>query len=142
MSKSKVKGSSELFNILLFTLGLVFIFKGILEALPIISDGKILAPEGWDPALGVTGQWLLSVVMGVWCVISGVGMFKEAEWAMGQALVLLSLMVVVTIGQILSWIMNPEALDWTFWPNYIILIAFSLGAFGVIWLVATRKRYG
>jgi len=139
MSKSKVKGSSELFNILLFALGLVFIFKGILEFLPIID---ILPPPGWDPEVGVTGQWLLSLVMGIWCLISGVGMFKEAEWAMGQALVLLSLMVVVTIGQILSWIMNPEGLDWSYWPNYIIIVAFSLGAFGVIWLVATRKRYG
>ena len=139
MSKSKVKGSSGIFNILLFVVGLVFIFKGLLEFLPIID---ILPPPGWDPALGVTGQWLLSVVMGIWCVISGVGMFKEAEWAMGQALVLLSLMVVVTIGQILSWIVIPGSLDWTYWPNYIILVAFSLGAFGIIWLLATSKRYG
>lgn len=142
MSTSKVKGSSGLFNILLFTLGLVFIFKGILEALPILSGGEILAPEDWVPEVGLTGQWLLSLVMGIWCVISGVGMFKEAKWAMGQALVLLSLMVVVTVGQILSWVVNPEALDWMFWPNYIILIAFSLGAFGIIWLLATHKRYG
>ena len=139
MSKSKVKGSSGIFNVTLFALGLVFIFKGILEFLPNIG---ILPPPGWDPALGVSGQWLLSVVMGIWCVISGVGMFKEAEWAMGQALVLLSLMVVVTIGQILSWIINPGSLDWRYWPNYIIIIAFSLGAFGIIWLLATRKRYG
>ena len=138
MSKSKVKGSSGLFNFLLFAVGLVFILKGVLEFLPEIG----IEPPGWDPALGFTGQWLLSVVVGLWCVISGIGMFKEAEWAMGQALVLLSIMVVITISQILSWIMNPDTIDWTYWPNYITLIAFSLGAFGMIWLLATRKRYG
>ncbi|MHA2399415.1 MAG: hypothetical protein ACXADU_11080 [Promethearchaeota archaeon] len=138
MSKSKVKGSSGLFNILLFAVGIVFIFKGVLEFLPNVG---ILPPVGWDPALSA-GQWLLSVVMGIWCVISGIGMFKEAEWAMGQALVLLSLMVVVTIGQILSWIINLGTFDYTYWPNYIILVAFSLGAFGIIWLLATHKRYG
>jgi len=139
MSKSKVKGSSGLFNIILFALGLVFIFKGVLEFLPNIG---VLVPSGWDPEIGISGQWLLSIAMGIWCVISGIGLFKEAEWAMGQALVLLSLMVVVTIGQILSWIMTPASLDWTYWPNYIILVAFSLGAFGIIWLLTTRKRYG
>ncbi len=139
MSQSKVKGSSGVFNILLFALGLIFIFKGALE---ILEDMDILTNPGWVIAPGLSGQWLLSVVMGIWCVISGVGMFKEAEWAMGQALVLLSLMVVITIGQIFTWIMNPGALNWTYWPNYIILIAFSLGAFGIIWLLATSKRYG
>ncbi|MFW9781222.1 MAG: hypothetical protein ACFFFB_02955 [Candidatus Heimdallarchaeota archaeon] len=138
MSTSKVKGSSGLFNFLLFALGCVFIFKGVLEFLPNIG---ITPPSEWDPGLSA-GQWLLSVVMGIWCVISGIGLFKEAEWAMGQALVLLSLMVVVTIGQILSWIMNLGSFDYRAIPNYIIIIAFSLGAFGIIWLLATRKRYG
>ncbi|MHA2393200.1 MAG: hypothetical protein ACXAEX_14765 [Promethearchaeota archaeon] len=137
MSKSKIKGSSGLLNILLFALGLVFIFKGTIDFLELIG---IIVPT--IPEFGISGQWLLSMVLGIWCVISGIGMFKEAEWAMGQALVLLSLMVVITIEQIIIWIFNPETLDWTYWPNYIILIAFSLGAFGIIWLLATRKRYG
>jgi len=42
MSKSKVKGSSGLFNILLFALGLVFIFKGVLEFLEI--TGILISP--------------------------------------------------------------------------------------------------
>ncbi|MHA1913658.1 MAG: hypothetical protein ACW986_06030 [Promethearchaeota archaeon] len=138
MSKSKVKGSSGLFNILLFAIGIIFIFKGVIEFLPLI--GILPPPIGIE--LGFTGQWLLSVVVGLWCVISGIGMFKEAEWAMGQALVLLSIMVVITISQILSWIINPATIDWTYWPNYITLVAFSLGVFGMIWLLATRKRYG
>jgi len=139
MSTSKVKGSSGLFNILLIILGLVFMFKGILEFLPMID---ILVPPDWDPVIGISGQWLLSFVLGFWCLISGVGMFKEAEWAMGQALVLLSLMVVVTINQILSWIINPGSLDWAYWPNYIIILAFSIGLFGIIYLIITRKRFG
>jgi hypothetical protein len=138
MSKSKVKGSSGFFNLLLFAVGIVFIVKGVLEFLPIIG----ILPPPLGLTLGFTGQWLLSVVVGLWCVISGIGMFKEAEWAMGQALVLLSIMVVITISQILSWIINPATIDWTYWPNYITLIAFLLGAFGMIWLLATRKRYG
>ena len=139
MSTSRVKGSSGFFNILLIVLGLVFIFKGILELLQLVG---ILVPSGLDPGVGISGQWLLSMVLGVWCLISGIGMFREAEWAMGQALVLLSLMVVVTINQIVSWIINPSILDLTYWPNYIIILAFSIGLFGIIWLLATRKRYG
>lgn len=137
MSKSKVKGSSGLLNILLFLLGVVFIFKATIDFLELIG---IIVPT--IPEIAITGSWLLSMVLGVWCVISGIGMFKEAEWAMGQALVLLSIMVVITIEQIVGWIFNPGTLDWLYWPNYITLIAFSLGAFGVIWLLATRKRYG
>ena len=138
MSSSKVKGSSGLFNILLIALGLVFIFKGILEFLPTIG---ILVPPGWDPVIGIGGQWLLSMVLGFWCLISGVGLFKEAEWAMGQALVLLSLMVVVTINAIISWIINPSIFELTYWPNYIIILAFSMGLFGIIYLIITRKRF-
>jgi len=101
----------------------------------------ILVPSGLDPGVGISGQWLLSIVLGIWCLISGIGMFREAEWAMGQALVLLSLMVVVTINQIVSWIINPSIFDFTFWPNYIIIIAFLMGAFGIIYLLITRKRF-
>ncbi|UCD01219.1 MAG: hypothetical protein JSV23_10100 [Promethearchaeota archaeon] len=138
MSTSKVKGSSGLFNILLIALGAVFIFKGILEFLPVIG---ILVPPGWDPVIGIGGQWLLSIVLGIWCLISGIGLFKEAEWAMGQALVLLSLMVVITINAILSWIINPGIFDFAYWPNYIIILAFCMGVFGIIYLIITRKRF-
>ncbi|MFX0138828.1 MAG: hypothetical protein ACFFDN_34625 [Candidatus Hodarchaeota archaeon] len=137
MSTSKVKGSSGLFNILLIALGLVFIFRGIIEFLELLG---ILVPV-MIPGLGILGQWLLSIVLGIWCLISGIGMFREAEWAMGQALVLLSIMVVVTINQIVSWIINPSIFDFTYWPNYIIIVAFLMGAFGIVYLLITRKRF-
>lgn len=142
---SKVKESSGILNILMIVIGLIFIFKSILELLAwagiyvppvfeaIITDGSALSIFG---SLG-----LISIALGFWCIVAGIGMFREAEWAMGQALVVLSIMVITGISPIISWIQNPASFDVEFWPNYITIIAFLVGLIGFIWLLFTRKRY-
>ena len=112
---SKVKESSGILNILMIVIGLIFIFKSILELLAwagiyvppvfeaIITDGSALSIFG---SLG-----LISIALGFWCIVAGIGMFREAEWAMGQALVVLSIMVITGISPIISWIQNPASFD-------------------------------
>jgi hypothetical protein len=142
---SKVKESSTILNILMIVIGLVFIFKSILE---LLAWAGVVVPDALLPilteagALSIFGSLgLISIALGFWCIVSGIGMFREAEWAMGQALVVLSIMVLSGIPQIITWIMNFASFDVEYWPNYITIIAFLVGVFGFIWLLITRKRY-
>jgi len=148
MGMSKVKGSSNLFNILMVALGLLFILKAVLEFaalmgifVPRFLEAIIEDLEGAEALSLFGGQGLISLFLGLWCMISGIGMFREAEWAMGQALVVLSLMVVVSIPTVISWIATPDIFDYKYWPNYIVILAFLMGVFGFIYLLITRKRF-
>ncbi|MFX1498429.1 MAG: hypothetical protein ACFFBH_12960 [Promethearchaeota archaeon] len=138
MSSTKVKESSAILNILLIVLGLIFLLKAITEVLGWFG---IFLPgvEGIPEVFGALG--LVSIALGVWSIISGVGMFKEAKWAMGIALVVLSIMVLTGIAPIVGWIQNPASFIYTDWPNYITIISFVIGLIGFFWLLFTRKRY-
>jgi hypothetical protein len=68
-------------------------------------------------------------------------MFGEQEWAMGQALVVLSIMAMTSVSPIIGWIANPASFDAAYWPNYITIGAFVIGVLGFFWLLFTRKRY-
>jgi hypothetical protein len=150
MSKSKIKGSSGFFNILLIVLGLIFIFKAVLD---ILSGFGIPLPDILDTLGGAMGAEELSlfsstsffsILLSLWCIVAGVGLFKEAEWAMGIALVVLSLMVTITVTTVFIWFINlfdPAVVDFKNIGTYIIIIAFCIGLFGFIYLLITRKRY-
>ncbi|MFW9876938.1 MAG: hypothetical protein ACFFG0_27915, partial [Candidatus Thorarchaeota archaeon] len=93
----------------------------------IVAALTILGPSG-----------IVSIVLGFWCLVSGIGMFREEEYAMGMGLVVLSVMAVQTLSVMLSW----GGIEWwTNWINYIIIAAFIIGAVGFFWLVFTYKRY-
>ncbi|MFW9773269.1 MAG: hypothetical protein ACFFBY_12070 [Promethearchaeota archaeon] len=141
MSSTKVKESSTVLNILLILLGLVFLFKAVIE---VLNWFGILLPGEWGgfeelEIFGALG--LVSIALGVWSIIAGVGMFKEAKWALGIALVVLSIMVLTGIAPIVGWIQDISSFDYTYWPNYITLISFVIGIVGFFWLLFTRKRY-
>ena len=141
MSETKKKDSNELLNILMIIIGGLFILMGIINILAWagISVGFDLSNPAIQAALTILGpSGLVSVVLGFWCLVSGIGMFREEEYAMGMGLVVLSVMAVQTLSVMLSWIGTEW---WTNWINYIILIAFIIGALGFIWLIATYKRY-
>jgi hypothetical protein len=143
MGESKVKSSSKLLNLLLIILGLLFIFRAILDFL---LWAEILVPEFLEDLsseeLSVFGsQGLISIALGFWSIVSGIGMFEEEEWAMGQAFVILSIMVISSISSIISWIRHPDTFDVEYWPNYIMILAFIVGVIGFIWLLLTRKRF-
>lgn len=150
MSKIKVKTSNTVLNLLLIVMGLLFIFKAVLDFLSLAGLSELvpiflqdLSGElGSSAALTVFGsQGLISVALGFWSIVAGIGMFKQEEWAMGQALVILSIMVLSVIFPVLNWIINPSSFQITFWPTYITLATFIMGIIGFIWLLATRKRY-
>lgn len=143
------KDSNELLNILLLIVGVFFMIKGITDFL---AWGGIIPVPTWlsdfatnpDTAAALSffgSQGLISVALGFWCLVAGIGMFKEEEWAMGQALVVLSLMVVTGVSAIIGWIGAPASFDVTYWPNYIVIVAFIIGLIGFFWLLFTRKRY-
>lgn len=144
MSESKKKDSNELLNILMIIIGLLFIFKAIMEFL---AWARIYEPT-WldiadlDAASSIFGgQGVISILLGLWCLISGIGMFREEEYAMGMGLVVLSIMAAVGITAIVGWIAAPGSFDFGYWPNYIIIAATVIGVIGFFWLLFTYKRY-
>ncbi|MHA1195272.1 MAG: hypothetical protein ACTSRH_05825 [Promethearchaeota archaeon] len=148
MSETKKKDSNELLNILLILIGLIFLFKSVMDFL---AWAGIVVP-GWlssfasDPNLAAAltffgSQGLLSAVLGFWCIVGGLGMFREQEWALGISLVVLSIMAITSVSSIIGWISNPASFDAAYWPNYVIIVAFILGVLGFFWLLFTRKRY-
>jgi len=142
--KSKVKDSNELLNILMIILGLLFLFKGVMD---LLAWGGIVVPAwlqvpGLEAALTQFGsQGLISLALGFWCLVAGIGMFREEEYAMGIGLVVLSIMALTGIGSVIGWITNIGSFDVAYWPNYIILASFIIGLVGFIWLLFTYKRY-
>jgi len=143
MSETKKKDSNELLNLLMIIIGFLFIFKAIMEFL---AWAGIYAPAwlgggGLEAALSIFGgQGVISLLLGFWCLVSGIGMFREEEYAMGMGLVVLSIMAAAGITAIVGWIVSGS-FDWTYWPNYIIIAATVIGVLGFFWLLFTYKRY-
>ena len=146
--KEKKKDSNELLNIIMIILGLLYLFKGVMDLLAL---GGIIVPS-WladfatnpDLAAALTifgSQGLISIALGFWCLIAGIGMFREEEYAMGMGLVVLSIMVVQGVTALIGWGTHPASFDLAYWPNYIVIIAFIVGVFGTFWLLFTYKRY-
>jgi hypothetical protein len=146
--KEKKKDSNELLNIIMILLGLLFLFKGVMDFL---AWGGIIVPSwladfGSNPDLAAAltffgSQGLISIALGFWCLVAGIGMFREEEYAMGIGLVVLSIMAVQGVTAVIGWLTNPTSFDFAYWPSYIVIIAFIVGIFGFVWLLFTYKRY-
>ena len=138
---SEKKDSNELLNIILMALGALFVVWGILAALIQYDVLDLNLPVELTALNLVFGAgWLVNIILGFWALVSGFGMFKEEEWAMGQALVVLSIMAVSGLDAMLS-IFNVGG-DWyTQWVSYIPIISLVVGLIGFFWLLMTRKRY-
>jgi len=145
MSSSKVKQSNTILNVLIIAVGAIFLFRAIIL---ILASFGVVFPEFIDDLIGsiagvaaLGSQGVVSLVLAFWCIVCGLGMFKEAEWAMGQALVVLSVTVATTIDSVITLITNPASFDFTDISGWINLIAFIVGVVGFIWLLLTRRRY-
>jgi hypothetical protein len=149
MSEKKVKkkDSNELLNILMIILGILFLFKGVMDFL---AWGGIIVPS-WlsdfatDPDLAAAltffgSQGLISIALGFWCLVAGIGMFREEEYAMGMGLVVLSIMAISGVTAVIGWVTGTP-FDLAYWPNYIVLVSFIVGVLGFLWLLFTYKRY-
>lgn len=144
MSETKKKDSNELLNILMIIIGLLFVFKAVMEFLAWagIYEPTWLNLADLDAATSIFGgQGVISILLGIWCLIAGIGMFREEEYAMGIGLVVLSIMAAVGITAIVGWISTPASFDAGYFVNYIIIAAAVIGVVGFIWLLFTYKRY-
>jgi hypothetical protein len=149
MSSSKVKSSSSTLNILIIVVGVIFLFRSIIDLVTyFLTLAGLILPAflaDWAIAVGgveaLGGIGLISLVLAFWCIVAGIGMFKEAEWAMGQALVVLSIMVATGVEPVIGLISNPASFSWGDISLIINIVAFVVGAVGFIWLLITRRRY-
>lgn len=87
-------------------------------------------------SVGAIG-WL-NIGLGIWAIISGIAMFAEKEWAMGQALVILSL---IGLNSIPAAINNILAGAWNYMFTYIYLFGGLIGVVGFIYLLITSRKY-
>ena len=143
MSEPKKKDSNELLNILMIIIGLLFVFKAIMEFLAWAGfyEPAWLVAAGDAASSIFGGQGVISILLGIWCLIAGIGMFREEEYAMGIGLVVLSIMAAVGVTAIVGWISTPASFDPGYFVNYIIIAAAVIGVVGFIWLLFTYKRY-
>ena len=143
----KKKDSNELLNFLMIILGILFLFKGIMDFL---AWGGIIVPS-WlsdfatDPDLAAAltffgSQGLVSIALGFWCLVAGIGLFREEEYALGMGLVVLSIMAISGVTSVIGWLTGTP-FDLAYWPNYIVLVSFIVGLLGFFWLLFTYKRY-
>jgi hypothetical protein len=151
-TKPSKKQSSLLLNILMIIIGLFFFSKGVLEFLTWI---KVIPFPDWlttvftslesrdlGGAISFLGtQGIVSATLGFWALIAGFLMFGEQESGWGMALVILSIMVIMGAATIMTWILNPKTLVFTYWPNWVTMVTVVIGLFGFIYLLVTKKRY-
>ncbi|KKK43502.1 hypothetical protein LCGC14_0681360 [marine sediment metagenome] len=144
MNDEKKKDSNELLNFLMIIIGLLFILKAVME---LLAWADIYTPEwlsgtGVDAALSVFGsQGIISLLLGFWCLVAGIGLFREEEYALGMGLVVLSIMAAAGITAVMGWISAPDSFDAGYWPSYITIVATIVGVLGFLWLLFTYKRY-
>jgi hypothetical protein len=136
--QAQEKDSNELLNILLIIIGLLFIVGAVVQFLYVFGVlGAGLDPQIQEALAGTLGgSPYLAVLLGIWALISGSGMFVEQEWALGQAMVVLTVMAVSSIA---TMIQEAAYLQW--WAWLINIAAALLGIVGFIWLLVTTERY-
>jgi hypothetical protein len=138
--EKKMKDSNELLNILLIILGILYLLNVILYFLALFG---IAIPSWLVSASGLTtfaGQSILSAALGFWCIVAGIGMFGEEEWALGQGLMITSLLVVDTLMTIINWFLTAT-FDFAVVGTWITIVVFLVGLLGFFWLLFTMKRY-
>jgi len=151
-TESKTKQSNTVLNIIMILIGLFFLSKGVLEFLTWLniiplpvwlhSIYEKVNSEDLSSALSFLGtQGIVTAILGFWALIGGILMFGEQESGWGMAVVILSMIVVMGLASIITWIITPSSFDLTYWPNWITLITVIIGFFSFIYLLLTKKRY-
>jgi len=139
--------SNTILNLILIAVGIIFLIQGIVM---VLGWAGISAPDwlqtlggatGGEAALALFGQnSLITLVLGVWCFIAGVGLFQEQEWAWGQSLVVLSIIITNGVGSLIGWI-TAGTFEIANLLTWITLISFGLSIVAFVYLLATKKRY-
>jgi hypothetical protein len=141
----EVKDSNELLNIILILLGGFYVFLAILDFLAwagidVVLPGWVAGSDASQAIQSILGsQGLVTITLGIFAIVSGIGMFREEEWALGMALVVLAIIVVNSVSDLIGFILTPDW--WLNWVNYITIVALIIGVVGFFWLVFTTERY-
>jgi hypothetical protein len=141
MSESKGKGGSWLYGILLILSGAFILVMGILNILGFNPIAGLL-PSEFSGLVGISGY--RDLVIGAWGIIGGVGLIKDQEWGWGVSLVVLSVVIVLTITNVITGIMAVIGGDLTglytitFW---LYIVPFIIAVVGIIYLLATKYKY-
>ncbi|MBD3212472.1 MAG: hypothetical protein GF311_07675 [Candidatus Lokiarchaeota archaeon] len=146
MSEEEVKDSNELLNIILILLGGFYVFLAIVDFLTWAGFPLALPPEITGGAASsqlqaiLGSQGLITITLGVFSIIAGIGMFREEEWALGIGLVVLAIISVNSVADLIG-IIGAGGSWWLVWVNYITIVALIIGVVGFFWLVFTTERY-
>jgi hypothetical protein len=135
--ETKKKDSNELLNWLLIIIGLLYVVQAVMQFLA-WAGIPIAVPAWLTEAASIQlfgSQGLLSIVLGFFAIVAGIGMFREEEYAMGMAFVVLAIMAVQGIASLLG------GFDATYWGSWLILASAVIGVLGFFWLLFTYKRY-
>jgi len=138
--EKKVKDSNELLNILLILLGILYLLKVILYFVSLVGIPLPTWLISTADLATYGGQEYLSAAIGFWCIVAGIGMFREEEWALGVGLMTTSLLVVDTIMTVIGWIL-ALTFDFMSVGTWITLVIFLVGLLGFFWLLFTMSRY-
>jgi hypothetical protein len=139
------KESNNILNIILLVLGALFVIQGVLLVLALFGVG---VPQWIQDIVGASeevaallgGSGLVAIVLGVWCFIGAIGMFREQEWGWGQMLVVLSIIFVNSLGTVIGWF-SGVPFDVASLLTWITLFGFIVSVFAFVYLLATKKRY-
>lgn len=143
----ELKESPNILNIAIMILGLVFIFQAVLLILAWAGVESVLPQWVIDLGSGteavsqlIGSDGLVTLVLGVWLFIAGIGLFQEQEWAWGMALIDLSIIITNSVTMIIGWFTGSgfAADDVITWVN---LIGFIFAAVAFVFLLVTKKRY-
>ena len=141
------KESSTILNLLVIIFGVVFAFLGLIQLL----SGFGLTLPGWLVSVYATlgtsevlallaaGAWTTAGI-GIWAIIAGIFLFKEEEWAMGQTLVILSLMALNSIPFVVAEFMSG-AVNWASVFLWVYIVVGLVSIVGFVYLLITSKRY-
>jgi len=134
---SSEKGGSWLYGLILIIAGAFILITGILNVIGFNPIYDLLPPE-YQYLAGVSGY--TNIAIGAWALIGGYGLIKDQEWGWGISLVVLSLVIVSYISEVIAGFLafNIYMTDINFWLKFVALI---IAAIGIVYLLATKKRY-
>ncbi|NVM28791.1 MAG: hypothetical protein HWN65_08105 [Candidatus Helarchaeota archaeon] len=145
-NKETIPDSNELLNIFLIVLGCLTIVYGINYLFPGLIPGfadivLALGPEALSfiSTLGTVMGWTL-LILGIFALLAGIGMFQEQEWAWGMALMVLTFIIANTLATVIGYF-GGGVQWWTSWGAWLQIVSLVFAVIGIPWLLATKARY-
>lgn len=139
-SKALIPDSNELLNIFLMILGGLTLTYGIFYYFPGMFPWlqDITTNPDFQTFIGVLGS--SNVILGVFALLAGIGMFQEQEWAWGMALMVLTFIIANTLSTVIAMVAGGS-FDWANIGMWLQLVSIIVAVIGIPWLLATKARY-